>query len=110
LVENRRIAGLTPLLTLAFEGTPDAKVEMLKEFAAQIHVRSLEKGPEWSYRRGQTDDGAFVLIGPRQVNPNIPNMVVLSPQGNLYKGHSTTGLILSGSGIRVDYNALRQIR
>lgn len=92
------------------EGSPEAKAEMLAHFASQIHVRSLETSREWVYRSGKLEDGSFVLIGPRQVDPNIPNLVVLSPQGNLYKGHSTTGFIIGPRTLRPDYNALKPIR
>jgi hypothetical protein len=85
----------------SMEGTPEEKAETMRQYAAQIRLRS---GGSWEYDTGRGTDGSYVFIGSAGYKPT--HVVVISPQGNVYTG-GYTGFTFSGSGVTPRYDILR---
>jgi RHS repeat-associated protein len=82
----------------AMEGSPEAKAEMFARFASQISVRSEF---EWRASSTRGTDGSHIFIGQQG------ELLVISPQGQLFRGSARTGLNFGASGLTPLYGNLR---
>lgn len=87
----------------SMEGTPEEKAETIRQYAAQIRVRSEYS---WMYDVGRGTDGSYIIF---ETAGYRTNSVVISPQGAVFVG-SPAGFDYGGMGVEPAYGRLKPIR